>query len=585
MSEPHSSPAVTPHSVTPQLLSVARGDSPADLLLGNARIINVFSGEIESADIAISGGFITGVGSGYEAREVVDLRGAYVAPGLIDAHVHIESSLCLPAQFAAAIVPRGVTTVIADPHEIANVAGAAGVRFMADASRQLPLRVILMAPSCVPATDLATAGAKLTANDLRQLLDAGVVHGLAEVMNFPVVIHGEEEVLRKINAFNGRPVDGHAPGVSGKQLCAYIAAGIGSDHESVTVEEAREKLSRGMYVLIREATNARNLEALLAMITESNSRRICFCTDDRTPIDLLEQGSIDSMLRRAIQRGVDPITAIRCCTLNPAEWFQLHDRGAIAPGRVADFFVFDELARPTARAVYARGQLVAQDGRAMFEHPAVPLPPDAVRDSVRIQTNLIETNAKVRGSRIRVIGLRPDQLITDVIEHTNPMVRDGYVVSDPDRDVLKMLVIERHEATGRVGIGFVRGFGLKRGAIAGTFAHDHHNIIAIGCNDAPLLTAAFSIARWGGGLCVVDGMDELGPTLRLPIAGLMSDRPIKEVAEDYRKLLAAARELGSTLHDPFMAMSFMALEVIPSLKLTDRGLIDVDAMKVVDLFV
>src|SRR5688572_10539002 len=283
-----------------QLLSVARGDSPADLVLKNGRIVNVFSGEIEQADVAIYGNRIVGVGSGYHGNVQIDLRGLFVAPGLIDAHVHIESSLCLPAEFARAVVPRGVTTVVADPHEIANVAGAAGVRFMAGASRGLPLHVILMASSCVPATDLATAGAKLSQEDLQQLLDETVVHGLAEVMNFPGVIGGDADVLRKIDAFATRPIDGHAPGVGGKPLCAYVAAGVGSDHECVTLGEAREKLERGMYVLIREATNARNLDALLPLITPANGRRICFCTDDRTPADLLSEGTIDGMLRRAI---------------------------------------------------------------------------------------------------------------------------------------------------------------------------------------------------------------------------------------------------------------------------------------------
>jgi adenine deaminase len=354
------------------LISVARGSTPADLLLRDARVVNVFSGEIERADIAIAGGMIAAVGSGYDAKETVDLSGAYVAPGLIDAHVHIESSLCLPAEFARAIVPRGVTTAVADPHEIANVAGAAAVRFMADASRSLPLRVVLMASSCVPATELATAGAKLTAEDLAQLLDEGIVHGLAEVMNFPGVIRGDAEVLRKVGAFRGRPVDGHAPGVSGKSLSAYVAAGIGSDHECVTVEEAREKLARGMYVLIREATNARNLEALLPLITPQNCRRICFCTDDRTPPDLLEQGSIDHMLRRAIEFGVDPIDAFRCCTLNAAEWFQLQDRGAIAPRRVADVFVSTTLNDLSREASTPGAILLRRTVRRRFRRPRPP---------------------------------------------------------------------------------------------------------------------------------------------------------------------------------------------------------------------
>jgi adenine deaminase len=566
------------------LISVARGDTPADLLLRDARIVNVFSGEIERANIAIEGGLIAGIGSTYDAKEVVDLKGAYVAPGLIDAHVHIESSLCLPAQFATAIVPRGVTTVIADPHEIANVAGAAAVRFMADASRGLPLRVVLMASSCAPATDLATAGAKLTADDLAQLLKDGIVHGLAEVMNFPGVIHGDADVLRKIAEFRARPVDGHAPGVTGKQLNAYAAAGIGSDHECVTLEEAKEKLARGMYVLIREATNARNLDALLPLINEKNNRRICFCTDDRTPPDLLKQGSIDYMLRRAIEFGIDPITAIRCCTLNSAEWFQLHDRGAIAPGRGADLFIFDDLRSPHAKSVYSGGRPSAAHGKML--DGVLPRPCDVPKrflQSVNINWNEVEFDIPARAGDIRVIESQRDQLITGSVT-TKPFERDGQVVADVSRDLLKMAVIERHAGSGQMGLGFIRGFGLKRGAIAGTFAHDHHNLVVIGADDRSMMAAATTVCLMNGGFVVAEGERDLA-RLSLPIAGLMTDRAIESVAVEYEALLAAANILGCKLRDPFGALSFMALEVIPSLKLTDRGLIDVNAMQIVDLFV
>src|SRR4051812_45555072 len=374
------------------LLSVARGDAPADLVFRNARIINVFTGEVEGpTDIAIRGDRIAGVGAGYRGKEETNVGGAYVAPGLIDAHVHIESSLCLPAQFAAGVVPRGVTTVVADPHEIANVAGAAGVRFMSDASRGLPLRVILMAPSCVPATDMATAGATLTADNLSELLRDGVVHGLAEVMNYPGVIAGDASVAAKLNAFRGRPIDGHAPNIRGKPLNAYVAAGIGSDHECVTVDEAKEKLARGLYVLIREATNAHNLDALLPLVTEKNSRRICFCTDDRQPADLLDQGSIDYMICRAIAFGIEPVTAFRMATLNTAEWFQLHDRGAIAPGRLADLMVFDDLSAPWAKAVYAGGR----DMQAWSPPPVTV--PEPLRRTVQLQKQLPDTNVRARG--------------------------------------------------------------------------------------------------------------------------------------------------------------------------------------------
>jgi adenine deaminase len=576
-------PVNAPPEDLPALLAVARGEAPADLLLSNGRIVNVFSGEIEEADIAIFGDRIAGIGRGYAARETVDLRGAYVAPGLIDAHVHIESSLCTPPQFASAVVPRGVTTVVADPHEIANVAGADGVRFVADAARGLPLRVILMAPSCVPATDLATSGASLDAHTLEQLARAGIVHGLAEVMNFPGVINADDGVLKKLRAFDGRVIDGHAPGVSGKSLCAYVGAGVGSDHECVTLDEAREKLARGMFVLIREATNARNLDALLPLITPQNARRIAFCTDDRTPPELLRAGSIDEMLRRAIGAGVDPITAIRCCTLNSAESFRLHDRGAIAPGRLADLMVFADVASPTAERVYAAGKLVAQDGRLLAPFPS-PVVPNELTDTCHVARDRVKLDVRAQSSRIRVIGSVPDQLITEslVIDAT---VREGHVLADPSRDILKMAVVERHRGTGNCGIGFIRGFGLKRGAIAGTFAHDHHNLIAIGCADAPMYAAIFAVQQMGGGLVVVDLLDDVVAALPLPVGGLMSDRPIAEVAATYQELLDAARALGSTPRDPFTAMSFMALEVIPKLKLTDRGLVDVEQFRIVDLFV
>ena len=571
-----------PENLT-DLLAVARGDAPADLLLTNGQIVNVFSGEIEAADIAISGDRIAGIGRGYAARETIDLRGGFVAPGLIDAHVHIESSLCTPAQFASAIVPRGVTTVVADPHEIANVAGAHGVRYMAQAARGLPLRVILMAPSCVPATDLATSGAALDAQHLQQLARDGIVHGLAEVMNFPGVIDAHEHVLAKLSAFEGCVIDGHAPGVTGKALCAYVASGIGSDHECVTLDEAREKLARGVFVLIREATNARNLDALLPLITPQNARRVAFCTDDRTPAELLRQGSVDEMLRRAIASGVDLITAIRCCTLNSAEWFGLKDRGAVAPRRLADLFVFRDRAAPAAERVYSGGKLVAQDGRVVAALRSEPLP-TSLSDTCRIEREQIKLDVVARSDRIRVIGSIRDQLITESLV-LDAAVRDGSAVADPSRDVLKMAVVERHRGTGNCGVGFIRGFGLKRGAIAGTLAHDHHNLVAIGCADAPIYAAIVAVQQMGGGLVVVDGTDQVMASLPLPVGGLMSDRPIAEVAAAYEMLLAAARSLGSNLRDPFTAMSFMALEVIPKLKLTDRGLVDVEQFRIVDLFV
>ena len=566
------------------LLNAARGDTPADLLLRGGRVVNVFTGEVEVADVAIADGVIVGVGPGYAARGVIELDGAFVAPGYVDAHVHIESSLCVPREFARAVVPRGVTTAVTDPHEIANVAGIAGVEFMSAASRGLPLEVIVMAPSCVPATPMGTAGGAIDLADIESLRDRNVVHGLAEVMNFPGVISEDADVHAKIRAMAGRPVDGHCPGVRGKQLNAYVASGVGSDHESVGVDEAREKLRRGLYLLIREATNARNLDSLIQLVTPANSRRICFCTDDRTPGDLLRDGSIDMMVRRAIAAGVEPITAIQMATLNPSEWFGLGHVGAIAPGRAANLIVFDDLQQPTPRMVFSKGELVARDGAML---PDVEWPDDEAGGSSLgacvVDWDRFDLKVKAFSPTIQVIGSRADQLVTDRLTMAARVV-DDRVTADVANDVLKMTVVERHRGTGRQGVAFIKGFGLRRGAIAGTIAHDHHNLVVIGADDASMRTAAHEVVRLGGGLAVADGADVVA-RLPLPVGGLMSDRPVEEVAARYDQLVAAARQLGSTLADPFMAMSFMALEVIPTLKLTDQGLVDVEQFKLVELFV
>ncbi|HAJ37771.1 MAG TPA: adenine deaminase [Chloroflexi bacterium] len=567
-----------------KLLAVARGDEPADLVLRGGRVVNVFSGEVETATIAIVDGLIAGIGDDYAGHDALDLHGAFVTPGLIDAHVHIESSLCTPAQFAQAVVPHGVTTVVIDPHEIANVVGMAGLRFMAQSSVGLPLSVVVMASSCVPATHMETNGATLAATELARLLDEGTVYGLAEVMNFPGVVNGDPAVLAKLTAFAGRPRDGHAPALSGKQLNAYIASGIGSEHECTTVAEAREKLARGLYILIREATNAHNLHALLPMIDAYNSRRLCFCTDDRIPSDLIDQGSIDYMVREAIRFGIPPITALRMATLNTTEWFGLHDRGAISPGRRADLMVCDDLETFRPRLVFAGGRLVAEEGvmRGAAEVAALPTPP-TLSATVNLRWEAIDLRIPATGRRLRVIGSLPNQLVTE--ERILPAtVHAGLAVADPARDLLKMAVIERHRASGAQGLGFIQGIGLQRGAMAGTVAHDHHNLVVIGADDASMLAAVRAVAAMGGGLAVAEG-NEVRAALPLPVAGLMSDRPIAEVRRGYDALIAAAHALGSPLHDPFMAMSFMALEVIPKLKLTDQGLVDVAQFAIVPLFV
>jgi adenine deaminase len=577
--------AETVDAASASLLAVARGDAPADLLLTNGQIVNVFSGQIERADIAIAGDRIAGIGPGYRAHHIVDLNGSFVAPGLIDSHMHIESSLCVPGQFASAVVPRGVTTVVADPHEIANVAGIEGIRFMIQASRGLPLRVVVMASSCVPATDMASSKARLDAAELKQLLEQDAVHGLAEVMNYPGVIAADPQVIAKLRAFRGRARDGHAPGLGGKALNAYVAAGIGSDHECVSVDEAAEKLARGMYILIRQASTARNLDALLPLVRPANSRRICLCTDDRQPADLLDEGSIDHMVRRAIAEGVDPIEAFRMASLNSSEWFGLHDRGAIAPGRLADLIIFDDLAKPQARLVYSGGMLAARDGRLCSSAAAQPTAiPDTVRARCILSSGTPELRIRASSARIRVIGARSDQLVTEHLIF-DAAIRDGYAVPDPARDILKIAVLERHGRSGGVGLGFVHGLGLKHGAIAGTVAHDHHNLIVIGADDASMLTAIRAIVSMGGGGLCAAANQQILASLPLPVAGLMSDRPIHEVRAAYDRLLdVACRALGSSLRDPFMTMSFMALEVIPQLKLTDKGLVDVEKFRFVDLF-
>ncbi len=563
-----------------QIIKIARGDEPADLLLKNAQVLNVFTGEIIQTHVAISDSWVVGLGD-YEAEQTIDLGGRYVAPGLIDSHVHIESAMVPPHEYARAVVPRGTTTVITDPHEIANVLGLEGIRYMLAMAKYNPLSVYVNAPSCVPSTHMETTGAALAWYDLEPLQHEEFVLGLAEVMNFPGVVAGDEGVLNKLRSFRHKIKDGHCPGLTGRNLNAYITAGIASDHECITVEEALEKLRLGMYIFIREATNAHNLKPLLPLITPENSRRLCFCTDDRQPADLLEEGHIDFMVRTAIAEGVPPIIAFQMATLNPAEYFGLHDRGAVAPGRRADLIVFSDLRMPMIEMVYREGKLAAENGVILpWERPARQI---VLRSSMNVDWSNVSLYLNVEGRQVRIIEAIPNQLITNHLIEETPQV-DGQVVADTNRDILKMAVIERHMATGRVGQGLVRGLGLRQGAIASTVAHDHHNLVVIGVDDQSMLTAAHTLAETQGGMAAAVGNTVLAK-LPLPIAGLMSNQPIERVRDQMEEMLRAAHQLGSPLHDPFMAMSFLALPVIPSLKLTDHGLVDVDKFQLVSLFV
>lgn len=564
-----------------QRLAAARGESPARLALRNAQLVNVWSGEIYTTDIIVQGSRIVALGQGYAAQQEIDLKGRYVCPGFIDAHVHIESSLCTPPEFARAVLAHGVTTVVTDPHEIANVLGLEGIRFMLERAKHGPLNMYVMASSCVPATHMETSGARLEAEDLAPLLSSDWVLGLAEIMNYPGVVYGDEGMLEKIRLFGAKVLDGHCPALTGKELNAYVAAGIRSEHECTTVEEALEKLRLGLTIFIREGTTTRNLRPLLPLITRENHTRLCFCTDDRQPNSLIDEGSIDFMVRTAIAHGVDPVTAIRMGTLNTAQYFRLHDYGVIAPGKWADMVVFSDLRDLRPEMVFRGGDLVAENGVMISEKPS--LRPIDLRGSMNVRLDSLDFNIQARGQRVRVIGGLGDQVVTNhLIEDAR--IEDGMAVSDPSRDLLKMAVVERHRASGNIGKGFINGFGLKRGAIAGTVAHDHHNVVVIGADDNSMHAAVHALAEMGGGLVVVDGDTVLG-TLPLPVAGLMTESPLDQVRREYDALIAHAQTLGSTMPDPLMAMSFMALEVIPKLKLTDVGLVDVEQFDVVDLWV
>jgi adenine deaminase len=563
-----------------EMITRATGDKEVDLLLKNARLINVFTGTIEPQAIAISQGTVVGFGE-YPAQEVIDLKGKFLAPGFIDAHCHIESSMVGVREYARAVLPHGVTAVVTDFHEIANVLGTRGIHLMRKGMESIPLNLYVMLPSCVPATSLETAGAEIRAEDLKDLMKEEWVKGLGEMMNFPGVIHADPEVLKKIEMAHGKRVDGHAPGLSGKELTTYIAAGIASDHECTRREEAEEKLNKGMYIMIREGSTAKNLEELIPIVTPATVRRCMFVTDDRHPEDLIAEGGVDHCVRKAIGLGLDPIIAIQMATINPARYFPLPGIGAIAPGYRADCVVIEDLNAMRIYQVFKEGRLVAEGGRIL---PGIIEKEKGETENTFHLSKISVENFKIKalGSSAKVIEIIPRQIITKKAVH-EVKTEDDVAVADPSRDILKIAVVERHKGTGNIGLGFVKGFGLKHGAIASSVAHDSHNIIVVGASDEDMAQAVHEVAAMNGGLIAVKEGKVLA-SLPLPIGGLMSDQSIEEVQDKLILLHQAAREMGCTLGEPFMALSFLALPVIPELKITDKGLVDVTQFKIVPLF-
>jgi adenine deaminase len=561
-------------------ISVARGDRPADVVLAGGTVLSVFTGELLRADVAISDRHVAAVGRGYEGVEHVDVSGLTLLPGFVDAHMHLESTKLMVDEFARAALPWGTTTVVLDPHEMANVFGLDGVRAILASARDVPLDVFVMVSSCVPASPFESSGATVTAEDIRRFLhEEPNAIGLAEMMDVHGVVHGSTDAIAKLLAAGDRHVDGHAPGLTGPALNAYVAAGVRSDHECTTYEEALEKRRLGMGIMIREGSAARNLEALLPLVLEHGPDNCMLCTDDREPDHLLDEGHINDVVRKAVALGCPPADAVIMASLNSARYHRLPEHGAIAPGYLADVVAVEDLRSFRPARVWKAGRPVASDGVAI----GVPRvrPPDELRDSVRIAELSPQHFAVAADGAVRVIGVRPGQIVTRaLVEH--PARRAGLAVADPERDLAKIAVVERHAATGRVGIGFVRGFGLRRGALASTHAHDAHNVVVVGVSDADMAAAVERLARTGGGqVAVVDG--EVAAEVRCPIGGLLSDEPAEDVAVAVRKLEEAANGLGVTLPAPFMAMSFLALSVVPELKITDRGYVDVERFRLVPL--
>ncbi len=560
-------------------LRIARGEEPAEVVFQNANLVNVLSGEIYRTNVAVADGRVVGVGD-YEGQKAIDLEGAFLAPSLIDGHFHVESSMLTMPEFARAVTPHGTGVVVIDPHEYANVLGLDGIRYVLESSKNLPLDFFIMLPSCVPATHLETAGARLTADDLKLMIADERIAGVAELMNYPGVYLGQESELAKIRAGKGKAIDGHAPGLKGKNLNAYVLAGVRSDHESTELEEAQEKLRLGMHLLLREGSTERNLETLVPLIQVHNAMNCSYATDDKLAGDLVSEGHIDHCVRKSIRLGMPPITALQIATINTAKHYRLRNYGAIAPRFWADFIVFDDLQNVVVRQTYKKGMLVAESGKYLGKDPElVPQPRSTM--NLRYRSGDVEVKAEQSG-QIKVIEIVPRQIVTRQVL-ANPKVENGRIVADVERDILKLVVVERHRATGNVGVGFVRGFKLKQGALGSTVAHDAHNVVVVGTNDEDIRRAVKELSQLKGGqVAVVDG--KVKAALGLPIAGLVSDQPLDEVIKRIADLNAAAAAMGCDLDAPFMTLSFLSLSPIPELKLTDQGLIDAVHLRTTSLY-
>lgn len=564
------------------LIIKAKGEEKSELVLKNCNLVNVFTNEIIKTNVAIDNGKVVGIGD-YEGLEEIDLEGKYLVPGFIDSHVHIESSMSTPSQFARAIVPRGVTSIVTDPHEIGNVKGIEGIKFMIEDSKNTPLDAYFVLPSCVPATPFENSGATLEAETLEVLMDESQVIGLGEMMNYPGVINYDDKVLDKLLLGSKKIIDGHGPMITGKDLNAYVASGVKTEHESSTLNEVHERLRLGMYILIREGSATKDLRKLISAVNKDNLSRFLFCTDDKHPEDLIKDGSIDFNIRLAIKEGIEPVDAIKMATINAAQVYNLKGKGAIAPGYDADLVVVDNLEDFNILKVYKYGKLVAEDYKPLFDSKSFS--PDYMKNSVKIkEVTEDDLKIKINGNLANIIEVIPGSIVTDK-KQREVSTKDGYFAYS-DKDILKLVVIERHKATGNVGAGLIENFKLKNGAIGTTIAHDSHNIIVVGDNDKDILKVIEELSNIGGGLAIAS-KGEILRSLTLEIGGIMTSNEIEETNKSLKEMMDISYNKLNVNKDidPFMTLSFMALPVIPKLKLTDMGLFDVEDFKFVNVSV